>query len=193
MVKNHKDFNAEAQCYRGEGPVIGSECLCPLKLICWNTNLKDDTTGSWGLEEGGASTSEGTSALIRGPREVPCPFHHVRTQREGAFHEEEGLTQTPNLQAPTSWTSQPLEWWEANFCCLEATQVMVFGYSSLNGQSAKTTHFSEDVYLCCHSVARSCPTLQPHGLQHARLPCPSLCPAVCSVSCPLSWWCYLAI
>ena len=193
MVKNHKDFNAEAQCYRGEGPVIGSECLCPLKLICWNTNLKDDTTGSWGLEEGGASTSEGTSALIRGPREVPCPFHHVRTQREGAFHEEEGLTQTPNLQAPTSWTSQPLEWWEANFCCLEATQVMVFGYSSLNGQSAKTTHFSEDVYLCCHSVARSCPTLQPHGLQHARLPCPSLCPAVCSDSCPLSWWCYLAI
>ena len=32
-------------------------------------------------------------------------------------------------------------------------------------------------------------SLQPHGLQHARLPCPSLSPRVCSKSCPLSWWC----
>ena len=31
------------------------------------------------------------------------------------------------------------------------------------------------------------------GLQHARLPCPSLSPGVCSDSCPLSWWCYLII
>ena len=31
---------------------------------------------------------------------------------------------------------------------------------------------------------------QPHGLQHARLPCPSLSPRVCSNSCPLSQWCY---
>ena len=30
--------------------------------------------------------------------------------------------------------------------------------------------------------------LQPHGLQHARLPCPSSAP--CSNSCPLSWWCH---
>ena len=27
-----------------------------------------------------------------------------------------------------------------------------------------------------------------HGLQHARLPYPSLSPEVCSNSCPLSWW-----
>ena len=31
------------------------------------------------------------------------------------------------------------------------------------------------------SVAQSCPTLRPHGLQHARLPCPSLSPGVCSL------------
>ena len=32
-------------------------------------------------------------------------------------------------------------------------------------------------------------SLQPHGLQHARLPCPSLSPGVCSGSCLLSqWW-----
>ena len=28
-----------------------------------------------------------------------------------------------------------------------------------------------------------------HGLQHARLPCPSLSPGVCSSSWTLSWWC----
>ena len=28
----------------------------------------------------------------------------------------------------------------------------------------------------------------PHGLQHARLPCPSPSPWVCSNSCPLSQW-----
>ena len=31
-------------------------------------------------------------------------------------------------------------------------------------------------------------SLQPHGLQHPRLPCPSLSPRACSNSCPLSWW-----
>ena len=38
-----------------------------------------------------------------------------------------------------------------------------------------------------------CNFLRPHGLQHARLPCPSLSPGVCSDSCPLSWWCYPSI
>ena len=31
--------------------------------------------------------------------------------------------------------------------------------------------------------------LQPHGLQHAKLPCPSITPRACSNSCPSSWWC----
>ena len=43
------------------------------------------------------------------------------------------------------------------------------------------------------SVTQSCPTLWPHGLQHARPPCPSPTPRVYSNSCPLSWWCHLAI
>ena len=36
-------------------------------------------------------------------------------------------------------------------------------------------------------------SLQPHGLQHARLPCSSLYPWVCSNSCPLSQWCHPTI
>ena len=33
----------------------------------------------------------------------------------------------------------------------------------------------------------------PHGLQHARLPCPSPTPRACSNSCPLSRWCHPTI
>ena len=36
-------------------------------------------------------------------------------------------------------------------------------------------------------------SLQPHGRQHSRLPCPSPSPGVCSNSCPLSRWCHLTI
>ena len=36
-------------------------------------------------------------------------------------------------------------------------------------------------------------SLQPHGLQYARLPCPSPTPRVYSNSCPLSPWCHPTI
>ena len=42
-----------------------------------------------------------------------------------------------------------------------------------------------------HSVMPD--SLWPHGLQHTRLPCPSLTPGACSNSCPLSWWCHPTI
>ena len=35
--------------------------------------------------------------------------------------------------------------------------------------------------------------LQPHGLQHVRLPCPSPSPGTWSSSCPLRQWCCLTI
>ena len=38
-----------------------------------------------------------------------------------------------------------------------------------------------------------CESLQPHGLQHTRLHCPSPTPRACSNSCPLSWWCHPTI
>ena len=36
-------------------------------------------------------------------------------------------------------------------------------------------------------------SLRPHGLQHARPPCPSPTPRVYSNSCPLSQWCHPTI
>ena len=36
-------------------------------------------------------------------------------------------------------------------------------------------------------------TLQPHGLQHAKFPCPSPTPRACSNSIPSSHWCHPTI
>ena len=47
------------------------------------------------------------------------------------------------------------------------------------------------VWICC-SVAQLYLTLWPHGLKHARLPCP-LSPAVSSNLCLLSRWCHPTI
>ena len=44
---------------------------------------------------------------------------------------------------------------------------------------------------CSHSVVSD--SLRPHGLQHARPPCPSPTPRVYPNSCPLSRWCHPTI
>ena len=43
------------------------------------------------------------------------------------------------------------------------------------------------------SVAQSCLTLRPHGLQHTRLPCPSPTPRAYINWCPSSRWCHPTI
>ena len=47
------------------------------------------------------------------------------------------------------------------------------------------------VLLFSHSVVSN--SWPPHGLQHARFPCPSLFSRVYSNSCPSSWWCHPTI
>ena len=48
--------------------------------------------------------------------------------------------------------------------------------------------FPGEKLLFSHSVMSD--SWWPHGLQHARLPCPSVSPSACSNSCVLSWWCH---
>ena len=48
----------------------------------------------------------------------------------------------------------------------------------------------EGLLFDCSVVSDS---LWHHGLEHSRLPCPSLSPEVCSKSCPLSQWCHPTI
>ena len=50
-------------------------------------------------------------------------------------------------------------------------------------------YWSEDCcccFCCCCSVTQLCPTLQPHGLQHIKLPCPSPAPRLEWVAYPFS-------
>ena len=78
-----------------------------------------------------------------------------------------------------------------NFCCSNGPFLglswsaccVIVHLSSCNRVSLVDTVF------CC-SVVPSCPTLQHHGLQHTRLPCPSPSPRDCTNSYPLSQWCH---
>ena len=58
-------------------------------------------------------------------------------------------------------------------------------YTLLSSSRATTTQ-----HTCRFSVTKSCLTPWPHGLQCARLLCPSPSLRICSNSCSLSWWCY---
>ena len=49
------------------------------------------------------------------------------------------------------------------------------------------TMFFFFILFSCSVMSNS---LQLHGLQHTRLPCPSPSPGACSNSCPLSRWCH---
>ena len=56
-----------------------------------------------------------------------------------------------------------------------------------------TMTFSYINFKTCYQSVQLRMTLQPHGLQNARLPCPSPTPRACSKSCPLSHWCHPTI
>ena len=47
------------------------------------------------------------------------------------------------------------------------------------------------IHQFSHSIMSD--SLQPHGLRHTRLPCPSPTPGSCSNSCPSSQWCHPTI
>ena len=49
------------------------------------------------------------------------------------------------------------------------------------------------IWLLLFSCSVVSDSLLPHGLQHARLPCPLPTSGACSNSCPLSWWCHPTI
>ena len=60
-----------------------------------------------------------------------------------------------------------------------------------SSSSSSREHFMQVQFSFSHSVVSN--SLWPHGLQHARPPCPSPTPEVYSNSCPLSRWCHPTI
>ena len=102
----------------------------------------------------------------------------VALRHAGSLLPDQGSNLHPLLWKADSYTGKVLLTWKLSiqfksiitkyiFCCSD----FIFLHSSILYQ------FS--------SVAQLCPTLRPHGLQHARPPCPSLAPGVYSNSCPL--------
>ena len=71
---------------------------------------------------------------------------------------------------------------------------LIFIFISLRRKDFQNHPFPPQLLL---SIQFSCSvtsnSLWPHGLQHARPPCPSPTPRVYSYSCPLSRWCYPTI
>ena len=71
----------------------------------------------------------------------------------------------------------------------------VFWPGEFHGQSNGLQRVGHDwvTFIFTFSCSVRSDSLQPHGLQHTRLPCPSVSPGVCSKSCPLPWWCHPTI
>ena len=61
----------------------------------------------------------------------------------------------------------------------------------VHGVTKSWTQLRQFHFQFSHSVMSD--SLQPHGLQHTRFPCPSPTPGAYSNSCPLSQWCHPTI
>ena len=77
-------------------------------------------------------------------------------------------------------SSQPKDWTQGS--CVAGRFFTIWATREVH--SFTSVQFS-------HSVVSD--SLQPHGLQHERHPCPSPTPGVFSNSCPLSRWCHPTI
>ena len=76
-----------------------------------------------------------------------------------------------------SWCTDPM--WSHCLICISMT-------------TSKLQHVLK-CFLLLFSRSAMSDSLQPHGLQHTRLPCPSPSPGTSSNSCPLSQWCHPTI
>ena len=90
-----------------------------------------------------------------------------------------------SLLSEAGWRSREVE--KGKFKQKESSSLSPFQYPPTHVQTRRCTHTLSSVQFSRSVVSDS---LQPHGLQHARPPCPSPTPGVHSNSCPLSGWCH---
>ena len=119
--------------------------------------------------------------------------------------EQRMTTHSSILTWKISWTEEPGELWSMGLqrvgydwvadTCYKKVSIWALS-ESLTGSFIKARlragldDYFPNILLpiiqfSCSAVSDS---LQPHGLQHSRPPCPSPGPGACSNSCPLSWW-----
>ena len=87
------------------------------------------------------------------------------------------FTILPRTPSPASGNHQSV-------LCIYGLGLLFVLFSHRSGIHSSVSQFSRSV------VSDS---LQPNGLQHTRLPCPSPVPKDCSNSCPSSQWCHPTI
>ena len=99
---------------------------------------------------------------------------------------------TPNLRRFTG-SSAEFHWQTGKYVLIvelsQLIQCKTLGLVSFSSNQGSPTSVSSVQFS--HTVVSD--SLQPHGLQHTRLPCPSPTPGACSNSCPSSWWCHPTI
>ena len=84
----------------------------------------------------------------------------------------------PMLQTANTYSVEPAPWdtlnnWWQSWPCIWYLPI-IFVHIHIHAHLVYNLYLSCFQVACCYSVAKSCPTLQLHELQHARLPCPSL-------------------
>jgi len=93
----------------------------------------------------------------------------------------------------TSWQIDGKQWkqWWTLFSWAPESLWMVTSVMKLKDAYSLEEKLRQTSIQSSRSVVSD--SLQPHGLQHTRPPCPSPTPGVYSNSCPLSWWCHPTI
>ena len=97
----------------------------------------------------------------------------------------------PNLQTQAPYINPELCPWKK--CHLGGSEIKILVHFSPS--SVQPGGRLQACWMAPIQFSRSVmsDSLWPHGLQHARLPCPSPTPGVYSYSCPLSRWCHPTI
>ena len=108
-----------------------------------------------------------TPRSIRGERFMPLPLPFFPSQSQSIFAKvTKAMCLTPSPKEHPHCQPLMRNGLPQRDCALRKASLLLFS---------------------CQVVPES---LQPHGVQRARLPCPSLSPGVYSNSCPLNWWCH---
>ena len=96
--------------------------------------LESGSFGKWFGHEGGILVNE-ISALIKETLESPLDPSSIWGHSKKAAVYGPGNNPSPDTKSAgvLILVFQPLELWKLNFCCVYATQFMIFSYSSLKG------------------------------------------------------------
>ena len=124
-----------------------------------------------------ASYSDIRSRKVLIKQDVWCVWGHVLSLSLSSFASSSSF--------PTPWSSP------SSFSCSSFSFSASLSHLCLSLSPSLPSSTSKELLMFSWSVVSD--SLWPHGLQHARLPCPSPSPRVCSNSYPLSWWCHPTI